>query len=113
MTKHDKYVANVAAGMAAMQMVVYNERIAVVRDPEEDVSPGGIIIPDQAKRKLPRGTVVAVGAEVPELSGFQVGDRVMYTKYNPILFGLELPDGTYAEVELMHIHDLYLGWRAR
>lgn len=63
------------------------DRILVQRAAEETVSPGGIVIPDGAKEKPARGTVVAVGQGrfVPE-TGFiqlevQVGDEVFFSKY--------------------------------
>jgi len=112
---HAEFVADVIAGLQAMGIIIYGERVAVVRDPEEE-KVGSIIIPDQAKRKEPRGTVVGRGLGLKELedsitAGLEVGDRVMYTKYNPIDFFIRLPDGTEARLELMHVSDLYLGWK--
>ena len=54
---------------------------------EEQVSSGGIYIPDTAKEKPQEGTIVAVGpgrltdegARVP--MELEVGDRVVYSKY--------------------------------
>lgn len=113
MTEHEEHVINVTAAIQATGMVVYNARIAVIRDPDEDVTKGGIIIPEEAKRKEPRGTVVAIGLGVEEgdMTGYAIGDRVMYTKYNPILFGIVMPDGEKVNLELMHVSDLYIGWR--
>jgi chaperonin GroES len=112
---HERYVLDVIAGIEAQNLVFYGQRIAVVRDPEEEVSKGGIIIPDEAKRKEPRGTVVGVGLGVDidddVVSGLRVGDRVMFTKYNPIQFNITLPDGAVAKLDLMHVSDLYIGWR--
>ena len=63
-------------------------RVVVIPDPTEDVSDGGIIIPDVAKNRQVRGTVVAVGpgawrhetkSHAP--MGVEVGDRVLYGKY--------------------------------
>lgn len=116
MTKHQTYVNDVIAGLAAAGIVIYGPRIAVIRDPEEEMTEGGIILPETHRKKEPRGTVVAVGLGVDRdeedpLAGMQVGDRVMYTKYNPILFNVTLPDGQKAGLELMHVSDLYIGWR--
>ena len=116
MALHDSFVRDVIAGIQAQGIVFYNARIAVVRDPEDDVTKGGIIIPDQAKRKEPSGIVVGVGLGVDKgedtiLAGTQLGDRVMYTKYNPITFKITLPDGRDATLELLHVSDLYIGWR--
>lgn len=113
--EHADYVRDVIAYMKAANIVVFNARVAVIRDPEDEVTKGGIIIPEEGKRKLPRGTVVGVGLGVDDpagdTAGFQIGDKVMFTKYNPILFGINLPDGREAMLELMHVSDLYIGWR--
>lgn len=37
-------------------------RLIVKREDEEDVTPGGIVLPDQAKEMKSRGRVVAVGS---------------------------------------------------
>ena len=115
LSEHEQLVLDVIAYLRVSGMVVFNARIAVIRDPEDEVSPGGIIIPEEAKRKIPRGTVVGIGLGVEvkgeDVAGYVVGDKVMYTKYNPILFGITLPNGREANLELMHVSDLYLGWR--
>lgn len=117
MTEHQNFVENVIAGLDAMEIVIYGPRIAVVRDPEEEQTKGGIYLPEQSRRKEPRGTVVSIGLGVDDyadegvLYGFELGDRVLYTKYNPILFTVTLPDGTDVDLELMHVSDLYIGWR--
>lgn len=110
------FLVNVIASIEATGMVFYGERIAVIRDPEEEKTKGGLFIPDQARRKEPRGTVVAIGLGVDcsddnPVTGLKVGDRVMYTKYNPIAFNVTLLDGQQVSLELMHVSDLYIGWR--
>jgi chaperonin GroES len=64
-----------------------HDRVIVKRLPEEDVTKGGIIIPDSAKEKPIQGEVIAVGTG-KLLEGGQVracdvkvGDRVMFGKY--------------------------------
>lgn len=44
-----------------MKIQPLNDRVLVVREKEEQKSTGGIIIPDTAKEKPQRGTVVEVG----------------------------------------------------
>jgi len=112
---HEDFVLDVIAGLRAMKIVVWGERVAVVRDPEIEKI-GSLYIPEEGKRKEPRGTVVARGIGLDAMdeslvAGLSVGDQVMYTKYNPIDFFITLPDGTEARLELMHVSDLYLGWR--
>ena len=62
------------------------DKIVVEPKPEEDVTAGGIYVPDTAKKKSTEGKVIAVGrgkfvdgklAE-PEV---KVGDVVIYSKY--------------------------------
>ena len=64
------------------------DRVVVDRDEAEEKSPGGIVIPDAARKRPQRGTVVAVGPGkftdaghrmTPELS---VGDRVLFGFYS-------------------------------
>jgi co-chaperonin GroES (HSP10) len=87
LTEHEQHILNVVAFIAKSGIVFYNARVAVIRDEEASVSKGGIIIPDQAKRKTLRGTVVGVGLGVDAdgIAGYEVLDKVMFTKYNPII----------------------------
>ncbi len=64
------------------------DRVVVYPDPPDDVSEGGIIIPDLAKHRPQMGTVVAVGPGrwVPEMQdykplGLEAGDRILFSKY--------------------------------
>ena len=65
------------------------DRIVVARDDSEDVTPGGIVLPDSAKDKPSRGTIVSVGTGKLLDDGtrgeIQVkkGDRVLFTSYAP------------------------------
>jgi len=65
-----------------------NDRVVVKRVPEEEVTKGGIIIPDSAKEKPIQGEVIAVGNGKVLENGKQraldvkVGDRVMFGKYS-------------------------------
>ncbi len=59
-----------------------NDRVVVKPSPAEEMTKGGIIIPDTAKEKPQRGEVIAVG---PGKDGNQLtvktGDVVLYGKY--------------------------------
>lgn len=56
------------------------ERVVVKYSNEElEKTAGGIYVPDVAKEKPQKGTVVAVGSEVKEL---KVGDAVLFDKYS-------------------------------
>jgi chaperonin GroES len=70
-----------------MKIRPLHDRVLLKRVEEEQVSRGGIIIPDTAKEKPIRGEVVAVGAgktlkngEVQSLN-VKEGDVVLYSKY--------------------------------
>lgn len=64
-----------------------NDRVIVKRLPEEEVTKGGIIIPDSAKEKPIQGEVIAVGPGKTLDNGkaqaldVKVGDKVMFGKY--------------------------------
>ncbi|MCR4410940.1 MAG: co-chaperone GroES [Thermoguttaceae bacterium] len=63
------------------------DRVVVERESAEEVTTGGIVLPDTAKDKPARGTVLAVGEgrllkngnRVPLQVG--VGDRVVFSSY--------------------------------
>jgi chaperonin GroES len=58
------------------------DRVLVEAAAAEDKTAGGIIIPDTAKEKPQKGTVVAVGpGKKDEPMTVQVGDSVLYGKY--------------------------------
>jgi chaperonin GroES len=63
------------------------DRIIVKRLDGDEVSPGGIIIPDSAKEKPQEGKVIAVGkgkiGEDGKLQPLDVkkGDKVLFSKY--------------------------------
>lgn len=70
-----------------MKIRPLHDRVIVKRVEEEQVSKGGIIIPDTAKEKPIKGLVVAVGpgrkldsGEVRALT-VKAGDHVLFSKY--------------------------------
>lgn len=72
-----------------------SDRVLVARAKAEEKTPGGILIPENAKEKPIRGEVLAVGAgrrlDSGDLVALQVkpGDVVVFGKYS----GTEMPDG--------------------
>jgi chaperonin GroES len=59
------------------------DRVLVEPAPAEEKTAFGIIIPDTAKEKPQRGTIVAVGnGKKDEPMTVQVGDSVLYGKYS-------------------------------
>jgi chaperonin GroES len=67
----------------ALQISPLADRVVVEPAPAEEKTAGGIIIPDTAKEKPQRGTVVAVGpGKKDEPTSVKVGDTVLYGKYS-------------------------------
>ncbi len=70
-----------------MKIRPLQDRIIVRRIEEEEVSSGGIIIPDSAKEKPQEGKVIAVGkgkiGEDGKIQPLDVkkGDKVLFSKY--------------------------------
>lgn len=64
------------------------DRVVVERDEGEDRTAGGIVLPDNAKEKINRGKVVAVGDGKLNDEGKRVplqvkaGDHVLFGKYS-------------------------------
>jgi chaperonin GroES len=59
-----------------------HDRVIVKPAPAEEKTAGGIIIPDTAKEKPQRGTIVAAGpGKKDEPVTVKVGDKVLYGKY--------------------------------
>ena len=70
-----------------MKINPLDDRIVVKADDAEETTAGGIVLPDAAKEKPQRGTVVAVGPGRLLDSGerasvcVEVGDKVLFGKY--------------------------------
>jgi chaperonin GroES len=68
--------------MAKVKIKPLADRVLVEAAAAEDKTAGGIIIPDTAKEKPQKGTVVAVGpGKKDEPMTVKVGDSVLYGKY--------------------------------
>ena len=70
-----------------MNLKPLHDRVVIQAAEQEDVSKGGIILPDTAKEKPQQGKVIAVGpgkTEDGHLVEPQVkkGDKVLYGKYS-------------------------------
>ncbi|MFT6850758.1 MAG: chaperonin GroES [Sphingobacteriales bacterium] len=79
------------------------DRVIIQAAAAEEKTAGGIIIPDTAKEKPQKGTVVAVGnGKVDEPITVKVGDSVLYGRYS----GTEIAfDGT--DYLIMREADIY------
>lgn len=89
--------------MANVNIQPLGDRVLVEPAPAETKTAAGIIIPDTAKEKPQRGTVVAIGAgKKDEPMTVKAGDLVLYGKYS----GTEITvDGT--EFLIMRESDIY------
>jgi chaperonin GroES len=54
-----------------------SDRVVIKRIDVDEMTAGGLYIPEQAKEKPRRGTVLAVG----DVSALKVGDTVLFGKY--------------------------------
>ena len=79
----------------ALKVKALSDRVVVEPAPAEDVSSGGIILPDTAQEKPQQGTIVAAGPGKVSDSGKTVamevkkGDRILYGKYSGTEFSFE------------------------
>lgn len=65
------------------QLTPLHDRVIIKPVPAEEKTAGGIIIPDTAKEKPQRGTVVAAGpGKKDEPVTVKKGDTVLYGKYS-------------------------------
>jgi chaperonin GroES len=71
-----------------MKFTPLQDRVVVRRVPEDEKTPGGIIIPDTAKEKPSEGEVIAVGPGARNDKGeivpveVKAGDRVLFGKWS-------------------------------
>ena len=79
-----------------MAYKLLENNVLVKRGKAEEMSPGGIVLPDQAKRRSQRGVVVAVGPgkipegkDTPRPIAVNVGDTVVFNR----LAGMEIDEG--------------------
>ena len=72
---------------ASVRLQPIGERIVVQREASEETTAGGIVLPDSAKEKPARGTVVAVGSGKLLDDGsrgesqLKEGDHVLFSSY--------------------------------
>ena len=68
-------------------LVPLGDRVVIKPTPKEEVSRGGIVLPDTAKEKPQEGEIIAVGSGKLTEDGKRlpmdvvVGDKVIYSKY--------------------------------
>jgi chaperonin GroES len=87
LSANNKFILIIGGYMADFKFKPLGDRVVVKPMEAEEVSRGGIILPDTAKEKPIEGTIVAVGAgrlteegKLIELN-VKVGNKVLYGKY--------------------------------
>jgi len=71
-----------------LKLIQTLDRVAIIREQKKKTSPGGIILPDNAKEESNFGTVVAVGPGAFNMDGsrremsVKKGDVVLFTDYH-------------------------------
>jgi chaperonin GroES len=74
------------------------DRVVIKPTPQEEVSKGGIVLPDTAKEKPQDGKIIAVGPGRVTEDGKRIamdvkkGDKVIYSKYAGTEFKLDGED---------------------
>jgi chaperonin GroES len=77
------------------KIVPLGDRVVIKPTPKEEVSKGGIVLPDTAKEKPQEGKIIAVGPGRLTEDGKRIamevkkGDKVIYSKYAGTEFKLE------------------------
>jgi len=72
---------------SAVKLQPLGDRVVVEREESEERTAGGIVLPDSAKDKPARGTIVSIGSGRLLDDGtrskmqVKVGDRVLFTSY--------------------------------
>ena len=79
--------------MANVNVTPLADRVVVEPAPAETKTASGLFIPDSAKEKPQRGTIVAVGSgKKDEPLTVKVGDTVLYGKYSGTEINIEGTD---------------------
>ena len=90
-----------------MRLKPLGDRIIVRREVADEKTAGGIVLPDTAKNKPQRGTVLAVGPGRLKKDGtratmqLKAGDRVLFTSWA----GDEYKDHKAKEGEILVMHE--------
>ena len=87
-----------AAKKKSVKLQPLGERVVIQREASEEKTAGGIVLPDNAKDKPARGTIVSVGDGKLLDNGrrnplqVKVGDRVIFSSYAGETFKLDEED---------------------
>ncbi len=114
MPYNEKKCANAIKAFASRGAWVAGPRVLIMRDDEEEVSKGGIIIPDEAKRKPLKGTLIAVApgaqkeADEYGTGPLVLGSRWTFNAYDGIEHTIDTDYGDETPVLVTHVRNLYM-----
>ena len=80
-------MATATKSKSQVRLQPLGERLVIQREEGETTTSGGIVLPDSAKEKPARGTVIAIGTGkllddgTRSKSQLKEGDRVLFTSY--------------------------------
>jgi chaperonin GroES len=80
-------MATATKSKTQLRLQPLGERLVIQREQSESKTAGGIVLPDSAKEKPARGTVIAIGTGkllddgTRSKSQLKAGDRVLFTSY--------------------------------
>lgn len=79
----------------------FGENVVVAPTLPKDKTPGGILIPDDAKRPTLHGKIVEIGPGVPE--EYRIGDTVLFSQYAGLELDLEDVEGCGDNLKILVI----------
>lgn len=94
--------------MGKLKLKLLADRVVVELIREEEITAGGIVLPEVARKRLYRGTVLAIGPGKRDNQGkvipvdMVVGDIVLYARYG----GTEIKLGTDQEILILREGDI-------
>lgn len=83
-----------------MSWNVQGDRVAAVREWEEEKTQGGLLIPERSRRQKPHAKVVAVG---PDANKVKVGQSIIYPSYAVAKYAID-------DVELEVVKEKDIVW---
>src|SRR4051794_41848394 len=87
-----------SASATALKLTPLGDRVVVKPLPREETTKSGLVLPDTAKEKPQRGTVVAAGPGRRDDDGdrieldVKIGDQILFAKYSGTEFKLDEED---------------------
>lgn len=105
-------------GLKKKGIVTFGPRVMILRDKEDEMTKGGLYIPDEGQKRKNTGSIVQLGAgyekhaEAEACEGVVVGFRVAFNVYDGVEQAVDTQGMGMLKVLVMHIGNLYTGWPA-